>query len=50
LALESGCSIKSIKHDAIVVNHQLPIEQIQSRVHEDTGYWIKLEEEVTDSY
>ena len=49
-AIELGCSIKSMKHDAIVVNHQLPIELIQSRVYEDTGFWIRLEEEMTDSY
>ena len=42
-ALEVGCSIRSIKHDAIILNKMIPIEAIESRIEEDTGYQISLE-------
>ena len=45
-SLESGCSIRSLKHDALILNRKIPSGLLEDKVNEDTGYDIKLDLEV----
>ena len=48
-SLESGCSIRSLKHDALILNKRINESVLEDRVEEDTGYSIKLDYEVIGS-
>ena len=48
-ALESGCSIRSLKHDSLILNKKIPASSLEDKVEEDTGYAIKLDLEVIGS-